>query len=99
PMARRSAVQTDQRVRRRNARERILTGCRELLEERSWSDIPLEELMARAGLTRTAFYRHFDDRNAILLALLDELGAELGATAQPWQDALGEPLPRIEPAL
>ncbi len=96
-MPRRSAVQQRQRDERRTARQRILEVARELLDERAWSDIPLEDVMAGAGLTRTAFYRHFDDRDQVLLALLDELGLELAIPAEPWQrqaDPASDPLRR-----
>ncbi len=96
-MPRRSAVQQRQRDERRTARQRILEVARELLDERAWSDIPLEDVMAGAGLTRTAFYRHFDDRDQVLLALLDELGLELAVPAEPWQrqaDPASDPLRR-----
>jgi AcrR family transcriptional regulator len=86
---RRSTVQQRQRQERRGARQRILDVTRALLDERAWSDIPLEDVTAGAGLTRTAFYRHFDDRDQVLLALLDELGLELAVPAQPWQRAPG----------
>lgn len=90
-MARRSTVQQRQRQERRTARQRILDVCRDLLEQRAWSDIPLEDVMAGAGLTRTAFYRHFDDRDQVLLALLDELGIEFALTVDPWQAAPDDP--------
>jgi len=88
---RRSTLLQQQRQDRRTARQRIIDVTRDLLKERAWSDIPLEEVMSEAGLTRTAFYRHFDDRDQLLLALLDELGIEVGLTPDPWQIAPDDP--------
>ncbi len=42
--------------------------------------------MRGAELTRTAFYRHFDDRQLLLVALLDELGGGFDTVAAPWTE-------------
>lgn len=43
------------------ARTRILAAAGELLLERPFADLTVDALMARAGLARTVFYRHYDD--------------------------------------
>jgi len=43
------------------ARRRILSATRELLLDRPFAALTVGDVMARAGLTRTVFYRHFDD--------------------------------------
>ena len=40
--------------------------------------------MSRTGHTRTVFYRHFDDVPSLVLALMQEVGAELVELAQEW---------------
>lgn len=42
------------------ARRRILVATRELLLERPFAALTVGDVMARAGLTRTVFYRHFE---------------------------------------
>jgi AcrR family transcriptional regulator len=42
------------------ARRRILDATRELLRDRPFAALTVGDVMARAGLTRTVFYRHFD---------------------------------------
>ena len=42
-------------------RHRILTATRALLLDRPFSALTVGDVMERAGLTRTVFYRHFDD--------------------------------------
>jgi AcrR family transcriptional regulator len=59
--------------------------ARELLEERHWSDVSIASISQRAGLTRSAFYKYFGDRGALLRALLEELSIELAAVPDPWQ--------------
>jgi AcrR family transcriptional regulator len=84
-------VSKARRERRRASRQRILDACHALLEEKSWSEIRLDEVMERAELNRTTFYRHFDDREELLLALLEALGLELELTARPWEDEPDDP--------
>jgi AcrR family transcriptional regulator len=49
-----------QRVPSDEARRRILDATRELLLDRPFAALTVGDVMARAGLTRTVFYRHFD---------------------------------------
>ena len=88
----RSSGTPNARSERRATRGRVLTACQELLEQRPWVDIPLEDVMSRAGLTRTAFYRHFEDREHLLLALLEELGLSLNAAGEAWTTGVDDPL-------
>jgi AcrR family transcriptional regulator len=48
------------RVPAHQARPRILAAARELLLDRPFTALTVGDVMARAGLTRTVFYRHFD---------------------------------------
>lgn len=68
-------------------RQRLLDTSRELLEEMPWSDVSIERIATRAGLTRTAFYKHFPDRDAILLELLEALAAQLEEIPAVWERA------------
>lgn len=90
-MPARPSVHTRRRQKRRDARQRILDAAHALLEEAPWSEVRLEDVMARADLTRTTFYRHFDDREQVLLALLETLGIELELTADPWELTTDDP--------
>ncbi len=49
-----------QRVPSDEARARILDAARDLLLDRPFSALTVGDVMARADLTRTVFYRHFD---------------------------------------
>jgi AcrR family transcriptional regulator len=49
-----------QRVPSDEARRRILEATRELLLDRPFAALTVGDVMARAGLARTVFYRHFD---------------------------------------
>jgi AcrR family transcriptional regulator len=87
---RRAKTAVRQRTQREAARRAILEAARELLEQHAWHELPLDEVMGRAGLSRTVFYRHFDDRQRLLLALLDEIGEDLAATGLAWKEGSGD---------
>jgi AcrR family transcriptional regulator len=55
------------RLSREQARERIIAAATELVRDRSYQELSIGEIMERAGLERTIFYRHFDDLGDLLL--------------------------------
>lgn len=58
---------------RTQTRERVFTAFAELMDERGYSTISLADIAARAGIGRTAFYNHFPDKEAVVLAFaMDE---------------------------
>jgi AcrR family transcriptional regulator len=65
------------RRRREEARQRILDATRQILQGKPFRDLTVDELMSSTGLSRTAFYRYFPDREAVLLELLEEVWGEL----------------------
>jgi AcrR family transcriptional regulator len=64
---------------REQARARIVEAATELVRERSFAELKVGELMDRAGLERTIFYRHFENLGDLLLGAgreaIDELYA------------------------
>ena len=71
--ARRSAT----RRRRNQAKQQILDAARAELQTRPFRDLTMDDLMKPTGFGRTAFYRYFPDREAVLIELLQELSDEL----------------------
>jgi TetR/AcrR family transcriptional regulator, ethionamide resistance regulator len=83
----------DRRRRRREESERqILDAAEGLLRERPYRDLTVDDVMAAAGQSRTAFYRHFKDRQDLVIRLLGDLAAELYETASSWLAGSGDPL-------
>lgn len=70
--------------RRAEARAQLMTAAGELIEVRPWAGITIEDLTSAAGLSRTAFYQHFDDRESLLIAMLRALGLELQQVGGDW---------------
>lgn len=79
---------TAQRNKRRQLREetrrQILDTAQDFLRERSFRELSIEEVMSRTGHTRTVFYRHFEDIPALMLTLIEEVGAELVELSEQW---------------
>jgi AcrR family transcriptional regulator len=65
------------RRRRTEAREQILDVARRQLKIKPFRDLSVDELMQATGLSRTAFYRYFPDREAVLVDLLEEVWGSL----------------------
>ena len=65
------------RRRRSEARQQILDVARSELKVKPFRELSVDDLMEAAGLSRTAFYRYFPDREAVLVDLLEELGGAL----------------------
>lgn len=70
------------RRRREDTRAQILAAASSALRERPYRELTIEELMAGAGLSRTIFYRHFDDLGDLVVRLLEETGGEFFAREQ-----------------
>jgi AcrR family transcriptional regulator len=60
-----------QQARSQETLDRILDAAESVLEDKSFTEATLAEIMERAGVTVGAFYRRFPDKDA-LLHLLDE---------------------------
>jgi AcrR family transcriptional regulator len=86
-----------QRARRReqraDTRRTILAAADRLLRERPFRELSIDALMSQTGLTRTAFYRHFDDVTEVVLRLLDDIGGELMTVAEQWSMDAGAAAP------
>jgi len=64
-----AARRTAHRLQRGETRARIVAAAEEELRTRPLRDVSVEEVMERAGLTRTLFYRHFDDLFDLVLSV------------------------------
>ncbi|WP_067709252.1 TetR/AcrR family transcriptional regulator [Nocardia yamanashiensis] len=61
------------KARRKQAAAELMTALRELLEAgTAFSDITIQQIAERAGVSRPAFYSHFVDKNDLLSRLVAE---------------------------
>jgi len=65
------------RRRRNETREQILEAARRELRTKPFRDLTVDDLMQGTGMSRTAFYRFFPDREAVLLDLLEDVWGSL----------------------
>ncbi len=86
-----------QRLRHREQREttrrEILAAAERFLRESPYRELSVDIVMAQTGLTRTAFYRHFDDIPDLVLRLLSQVGRELYEVAERWGETAGANYP------
>jgi AcrR family transcriptional regulator len=91
-----------QQTRSQETLDRILDAAERVLEEKSFTEATLAEIMERAGVTVGAFYRRFPDKDALLHLLderffreLQERGDELLDPAHWHSASVGEILTQI----
>lgn len=96
---RQSDLQARRREHRRNARRRLLDAAHRLLEDQPWAEIALDDITSAAEVARTAFYRHFEDRQHLLMAMLDDVGLELGHVADDWMADSEDPVAELRTSL
>lgn len=81
---------------------RILDAAERVLEEKSFTEATLAEIMERAGVTVGAFYRRFPDKDALLHHLDERFFAEMHELTRELLDPVrweGAPLSRIVPQI
>jgi AcrR family transcriptional regulator len=60
------------RLSRNEVRERLVAAATELVRDRSFHELSVADVMERAGIERTIFYRHFDDLADLFLRAATE---------------------------
>src|SRR5215470_5176370 len=77
----------------RETQDRLLRAARQLFTERGYAGTAMEDLVAKAGMTRGALYHQYADKRdlfrAVFEAVESELGQQLavavGSETDPWQ--------------
>jgi AcrR family transcriptional regulator len=84
-------VSGERRRRRRpeEAERAILAAARTFLSEHPFREMKVEDVMARTGLSRPAFYAYFKDRYELVTRLLEGIGGLLFAIDRRW--LVGDP--------
>ena len=77
------AASTPASVDRRSIRTRnaLRAALIDLIGERGWDAIAVQDLCERANVGRSTFYSHFPNKDALLLGGLEDLRVELGRQA------------------
>ena len=77
------------RRRPEEAERAILAAARSFLSEHPFREMKVEDVMARTGLSRPAFYAYFTDRYELVTRLLEGIGGLLFAVDRRW--LVGDP--------
>jgi TetR/AcrR family transcriptional regulator, ethionamide resistance regulator len=76
------------------AQREIIGAAEQLLRERPFRELTVDEVMRRTGLSRPSFYVYFKDRHELVLRLVQHLGSEMLVVANHWYEAT-EPSPQM----
>jgi len=71
-------VKTDKRIRR--TRDTLGDALVELIQEKSFDDITVQEILDRAGVGRSTFYTHYRDKDDLFLSDVEEFFEMLSTT-------------------
>ncbi|MFN7976646.1 MAG: TetR/AcrR family transcriptional regulator [Vicinamibacterales bacterium] len=77
-------------------REALIRAAVQLIEDQGPDGFTLREAARVVGVTHTAPYRHFADRDALLVAVAQEGFQGLGAAMQARQAGLADPRARLQ---
>lgn len=68
-------------------RSTLVTTARKVFSECGFADTSMDDLTARAGLTRGALYHHFGDKKGLLAAVVEQIDAEMDTRLQAISDS------------
>ncbi|MEO8687684.1 MAG: TetR/AcrR family transcriptional regulator [Solirubrobacteraceae bacterium] len=71
------------------AEREILAAAEELLRERPFRDLTVDEVMRRTELSRPSFYVYFRDRHHLVLRVAERFGSEMLTMSERWFDDAG----------
>jgi len=73
-------------------RAEILDAAFEFLWSRPFREMTVNSLMAMTSISRSAFYRYFEDVHGLMKALLTRLESEIFEGVSPWLSDDGDPV-------
>jgi AcrR family transcriptional regulator len=88
-----SAPRKSRRRRRaEDAQREILDAAEQLLRQRPFRDVSLDDVMERTGMSRPSFYVYFRDRYELVVRVVERLDLELMAKVDHWLEGEGDPI-------
>ena len=95
-MATRTAPRRTQAERRASSRAKLLQATLDCLAERGYGGTTIPEVVARAGLSNGALWRHFRSKTELLVAAVEESEAALAVAAPAGSLEALEPPARVD---
>ena len=80
-------------------RQAILDAALKYLWTHPYRDLTVNELMAIAGSSRSAFYRYYEDLPAMMEHLLNDFKEKIMAATSAWLTGEGDPISLLKDAL
>ena len=71
-------------------RRQILDGAREVFSEQGYERATVDQIAARAGVSKATVYNHFDDKQALFVAAVVEVCDDLEGSAEVGDDRAGD---------
>lgn len=84
-MARRTRAEMEE------TRATLLATARQAFAETGYAEASMDDLTARAGLTRGALYHHFGDKKGLLAAVVAQIDGEMDARLKAISDSAASP--------
>ncbi|WP_052078001.1 TetR/AcrR family transcriptional regulator [Rhodococcoides fascians] len=81
--------------RRRERREKLLEACLDAVAESGVSTVTVDDICARAGLSKRYFYESFGDRDTILVSALDDVIDTVGTALNELEQQHGSVEDRV----
>jgi len=81
------------------AEQEIMAAAEELLRERPFRDLTVDEVMRRTELSRPSFYVYFRDRHHLILRVAERFGSEMWSVSERWFEGTGPGEQRFREAL
>ena len=77
-------------------KKRLYEIAEKMFMERNFSDVNLEDITDEAGITKGAFYVHFESKDALIAALIADHAAQADTIYKTFLETLPEDLPTSE---
>ncbi|MGA9372225.1 MAG: TetR/AcrR family transcriptional regulator [Solirubrobacterales bacterium] len=77
----------------------MIASALRLAGKGSYRDLSVDEIARSAGISRSAFYTHFQDKQELLLVAVGEVSERLYEMADRWWHGVGPPAERVRRAI
>ncbi|MFD2418489.1 TetR/AcrR family transcriptional regulator [Amycolatopsis pigmentata] len=88
-----------QQDRSNSTRAALMAAARELFAHRGYQDVPADEIVRAAGVTRGALYHHYADKQGLFRAVVEQLEAEITAEVEAGFEDAPDPVSGMGVAL
>lgn len=78
----------DRRIQR--TRQSLSSALLNLIEERGYDSLTVNDITEQANVGRATFYLHYQDKEQLLVASLEDMFSQLGDSINPLSEVLGE---------